>query len=208
MYTSLFQHNFPRTLEALILHMLSPVGAEVLTQKFDGIDQQTSEEDRYRLLLQWLLNCSLSQKITYWFLLNFILLIVYLFRNNFYQAFYGAFDDQFAAMDAILTGKESFAHQVVLWSWITLYGACYVSYCLVTEIYYYLKNYIFLLKCFLCVYLRWLGSMNFLCKHPAILSFFPKSFSPFPHLNRRAEGKGYWKENIVWIWFNSVSRKM
>ncbi|XP_021897994.1 uncharacterized protein LOC110814746 isoform X2 [Carica papaya] len=70
-------HNFPRTLEALILHMLSPVGAEVLTQKFDGIDQQTSEED----------------------------------RNNFYQAFYGAFDDQFAAMDAILTGKESFAHQ-------------------------------------------------------------------------------------------------
>ena len=70
-------HNFPRTPEALILHMLSPVGAEVLTQKFDGIDQQTSEED----------------------------------RNNFYQAFYGAFDDQFAAMDAILTGKESFAHQ-------------------------------------------------------------------------------------------------
>ncbi|OAO89861.1 hypothetical protein AXX17_AT5G19760 [Arabidopsis thaliana] len=37
---------FPRTLEALILHMLSPIAAEVLTQKFDEIDQQTGEEDR------------------------------------------------------------------------------------------------------------------------------------------------------------------
>ncbi|GLT77087.1 hypothetical protein SLA2020_487050 [Shorea laevis] len=70
-------HNFPRTLEALILHLLSPVGAEVLTRKFDEIDQQNSEED----------------------------------RNKFYQIFYGAFDDQFAAMDVILNGKESFAHQ-------------------------------------------------------------------------------------------------
>ncbi|XP_031287115.1 uncharacterized protein LOC116145821 isoform X2 [Pistacia vera] len=69
--------NFPRTLEALILHMLSPVGAEVLTRKFDEMDQQTSEED----------------------------------RNKFYEIFYGAFDDQFAAMDAILNGKESFALQ-------------------------------------------------------------------------------------------------
>ncbi|KAG6703506.1 hypothetical protein I3842_07G088600 [Carya illinoinensis] len=67
--------NFPRTLEALILHMLSPVGAEVLTRKFDEMDQQLSEED----------------------------------RNKFYQVFYGAFDDQFTAMDAILNGKESFA---------------------------------------------------------------------------------------------------
>ncbi|KAJ0261222.1 2-oxoglutarate [Hirschfeldia incana] len=37
---------FPRTLEALILHMLSPVAAEVLTQKFDEIDQQSGEENR------------------------------------------------------------------------------------------------------------------------------------------------------------------
>ncbi|KAJ0113280.1 hypothetical protein Patl1_03294 [Pistacia atlantica] len=74
-----FQQNFPRTLEALILHMLSPVGAEVLTRKFDEMDQQTSEED----------------------------------RNKFYEIFYGAFDDQFAAMDAILNGKESFALQGV-----------------------------------------------------------------------------------------------
>ncbi|KAJ4727409.1 2-oxoglutarate (2OG) and Fe(II)-dependent oxygenase superfamily protein [Melia azedarach] len=70
-------HNFPRTLEALILHLLSPVGAEVLTRKFDEMDQQTSEED----------------------------------RSKFYQVFYGVFDDQFAAMDAILNGKESFALQ-------------------------------------------------------------------------------------------------
>ncbi|XP_044487034.1 uncharacterized protein LOC123212064 [Mangifera indica] len=69
--------NFPRTLEALILHMLSPVGAEVLTRKFDEMDQQTSEAD----------------------------------RSKFYENFYGAFDDQFAAMDAILNGKEAFACQ-------------------------------------------------------------------------------------------------
>ncbi|KAK6260032.1 hypothetical protein SCA6_014506 [Theobroma cacao] len=70
-------HNFPKTLEALILHLLSPVGAEVLTRKFDEIDQQNTEED----------------------------------RNKFYQVFYGVFDNQFAAMDAILNGKESFARQ-------------------------------------------------------------------------------------------------
>ncbi|KAH9785685.1 JmjC domain-containing protein [Citrus sinensis] len=70
-------HNFPRTLEVLILHLLSPVGAEVLTRKFDDMDQKTSEED----------------------------------RKKFYQVFYGAFDDQFAAMDAILNQKELFALQ-------------------------------------------------------------------------------------------------
>ncbi|XP_031374727.1 uncharacterized protein LOC116189274 isoform X2 [Punica granatum] len=66
---------FPRTLEALVLHLLSPLGAEVLTRKFDELDERTSEED----------------------------------RNKFYQLFYGAFDDQFAAMEAILNGKELFA---------------------------------------------------------------------------------------------------
>ncbi|KAK7345861.1 hypothetical protein VNO77_16474 [Canavalia gladiata] len=70
-------HNFPRTLEALILHVLSPVGAEVLTRKFDEMDQQTLEED----------------------------------RNRFYEVFYSAFDDQSAAMNSILKGKESFAQQ-------------------------------------------------------------------------------------------------
>ncbi|VVB17064.1 unnamed protein product [Arabis nemorensis] len=68
---------FPRTLEALILHMLSPVAAEVLTQKFDEIDQETGEED----------------------------------RNQFYREFYGAFDDESAAMDIILSRKEAFAFQ-------------------------------------------------------------------------------------------------
>uniref|UniRef100_A0A2P2MTY2 Hypoxia-inducible factor 1 alpha inhibitor n=1 Tax=Rhizophora mucronata TaxID=61149 RepID=A0A2P2MTY2_RHIMU len=72
-----FQHNFRRTLEVLILHLLSPVGAEVLTRKFDEMDQLTSQES----------------------------------RKKFYQVFYSAFDDQLAAMDAILNGKESFALQ-------------------------------------------------------------------------------------------------
>ncbi|OMO77635.1 hypothetical protein CCACVL1_14932 [Corchorus capsularis] len=73
-------NNFPRTLEALVLHLLSPVGAEVLTRKFDELDQKNTEED----------------------------------RNKFYQVFYGVFDNQVAAMDAILNGKEAFARQVTL----------------------------------------------------------------------------------------------
>ncbi|KAI4378566.1 hypothetical protein MLD38_016025 [Melastoma candidum] len=69
--------RFPRTLEALVLYLLSPLAAEVLTQKFDQMDHETSNED----------------------------------RTKFYQKFYGAFDDQFAAMETILRGKESFAEQ-------------------------------------------------------------------------------------------------
>ncbi|XP_042377369.1 bifunctional peptidase and (3S)-lysyl hydroxylase JMJD7-like isoform X2 [Zingiber officinale] len=69
--------NFPRTLEALILYMLSPKGAEVLTRKFDEMDQQTNKEA----------------------------------QAEFYRLFYSVFDDQFAAMDVILNGKESFAFQ-------------------------------------------------------------------------------------------------
>jgi hypothetical protein len=30
-----------------MLHLLSPVGAEVLTRKFDEVDQHTTEDDRY-----------------------------------------------------------------------------------------------------------------------------------------------------------------
>ncbi|KAH7652266.1 tRNA(Phe) (7-(3-amino-3-carboxypropyl)wyosine(37)-C(2))-hydroxylase protein [Dioscorea alata] len=70
-------HYFPRTLEALVLHMLSPTGAEVLTRKFDEMDQQTTKEQ----------------------------------QKEFYQKFYSVFDDQHAAMDAILNGKEIFAFQ-------------------------------------------------------------------------------------------------
>ncbi|MCI07415.1 JmjC domain-containing protein D, partial [Trifolium medium] len=72
-----FQNNFPRTLEALVLHVLSPVGAEVLTRKFDEMDEQTLEED----------------------------------RNRFYEVFYSVFDDQSAAMNSILKGKELFTQQ-------------------------------------------------------------------------------------------------
>lgn len=39
-------HQFPRTLEALILHVLSPIGAEVLTRKFDEMDQQVTNEQQ------------------------------------------------------------------------------------------------------------------------------------------------------------------
>ncbi|KAK9055751.1 hypothetical protein SSX86_026836 [Deinandra increscens subsp. villosa] len=70
-------NHFPRTLEALVLHLVSPVGAEVLTRKFEEMDQLTNEED----------------------------------RNKFYDAFYGVFDDQFAVMDILLNGKESFSCQ-------------------------------------------------------------------------------------------------
>ncbi|KAI4301196.1 hypothetical protein L6164_034499 [Bauhinia variegata] len=69
--------NFPRTLEAFVLHVLSPVGAEVLTRKFDEMDKQILEED----------------------------------RNRFYEIFYSAFDDQSAAMNSILKGKEAFARR-------------------------------------------------------------------------------------------------
>lgn len=34
------------------------------------------------------------------------------YRNQFYQIFYGVFENQFVAMDALLTAKESFARQV------------------------------------------------------------------------------------------------
>ncbi|XP_012569801.1 lysine-specific demethylase JMJ31 isoform X2 [Cicer arietinum] len=70
-------NNFPRTLEALVLHVLSPVGAEVLTRKFDEMDEQALEGD----------------------------------RNKFYEVFYSAFDDQSAAMNSILKGKELFTQQ-------------------------------------------------------------------------------------------------
>ncbi|KAG1368364.1 putative tRNA wybutosine-synthesizing protein 5 [Cocos nucifera] len=39
-------HHFPRTLEALILHTLSPTAAEVLTRKFDEMDQLTTKEQQ------------------------------------------------------------------------------------------------------------------------------------------------------------------
>uniref|UniRef100_A0A1D1Z6Y6 tRNA wybutosine-synthesizing protein 5 n=1 Tax=Anthurium amnicola TaxID=1678845 RepID=A0A1D1Z6Y6_9ARAE len=67
--------SFPRTLEALIVQMLSPMAAEVLTRKFDEMDQQTTKGQ----------------------------------QNEFYQLFYGVFDDPSAAMTSILNGKESFA---------------------------------------------------------------------------------------------------
>ncbi|KAF0919135.1 hypothetical protein E2562_028440 [Oryza meyeriana var. granulata] len=71
-------HTFPRTLEALVLNMLGPIGAEILTRKFDEMDQQATKEQ----------------------------------QSEFYKTFYGVFDDQYAAMDALLNGKELFSFQV------------------------------------------------------------------------------------------------
>lgn len=70
-------NNFPRTLEALVLHALTPVGSEILTRKLEEMDQLISGED----------------------------------QNQFYQIFYGVFDDPCAAMDVLLNGKELFARQ-------------------------------------------------------------------------------------------------
>jgi hypothetical protein len=47
-----FQHTFPRTLESLVLNMLGPVGAEILTRKFDEMDQQTTKEEQSVLFCQ------------------------------------------------------------------------------------------------------------------------------------------------------------
>lgn len=71
-------HAFPRTLEALILNMLGPIGAEMLTRKFDEMDQQTTKEE----------------------------------QADFYKTFYSVFEDQYAAMDTLLNGKELFSFQV------------------------------------------------------------------------------------------------
>uniref|UniRef100_A0A0E0JPC1 JmjC domain-containing protein n=1 Tax=Oryza punctata TaxID=4537 RepID=A0A0E0JPC1_ORYPU len=71
-------HTFPRTLEALVLNMLGPIGAEILTRKFDEMDQQATKEQ----------------------------------QSEFYKTFYSVFDDQYAAMDALLNGKEMFSFQV------------------------------------------------------------------------------------------------
>lgn len=71
-------HTLPRTLESLVLNMLGPVGAEILTRKFDEMDQQTTKEE----------------------------------QSEFYKIFYSVFDDQYAAMDALLNGKELFSFQI------------------------------------------------------------------------------------------------
>uniref|UniRef100_A0A0D9V6B9 JmjC domain-containing protein n=1 Tax=Leersia perrieri TaxID=77586 RepID=A0A0D9V6B9_9ORYZ len=72
--------TFPRTLEALVLNMLGPIGAEILTRKFDEMDQQATKEQ----------------------------------QSEFYKTFYNVFDDQYAAMDSLLNGKEFFSFQTLL----------------------------------------------------------------------------------------------
>lgn len=68
-------NQFPRTLEALIIHGLSPIGAEIMTRKFDEMDKEVAKEE----------------------------------QEEFYRLFYSVFDDQHAAMETILKGKECFS---------------------------------------------------------------------------------------------------
>ncbi|BAU01880.1 hypothetical protein VIGAN_11122200 [Vigna angularis var. angularis] len=42
--------------------------------------------------------------------------------NGFYEAFYSAFDDQSAAMNSILKGKELFTQQALKTYWINLWS--------------------------------------------------------------------------------------
>lgn len=56
-----FQHKYPRTLEALVLYALSPLGAEILTRKFEEMDQIVAEEDRYLYLIQF---CPLKKEVS------------------------------------------------------------------------------------------------------------------------------------------------
>ncbi|XP_078436005.1 2-oxoglutarate (2OG) and Fe(II)-dependent oxygenase superfamily protein isoform X2 [Wolffia australiana] len=46
-------HNFPRTLEALVLHSLSPIAAEVLTTKFHILDLKSSKEEQSEFYQQF-----------------------------------------------------------------------------------------------------------------------------------------------------------
>lgn len=84
--------------------MLSPTGAEVLTRKFDEMDQQTTKEEQYISIVL----CFLFRN----FCNDDFLVHLTSCRKEFYQKFYSVFDDQHAAMDAILNGKEIFSFQV------------------------------------------------------------------------------------------------
>ncbi|XP_031474440.1 lysine-specific demethylase JMJ31 isoform X2 [Nymphaea colorata] len=88
--------SFPRTLEALVLHMLSPAGAEILTQKFDEMDKKTTKEEQY-VKVPFAVHC----------------IDTLLSLNEFYSLLYGIFDDRSAVMDAILNRKEAFGFQVL-----------------------------------------------------------------------------------------------
>jgi hypothetical protein len=76
------------------------------------MDEQTLEEDRYFLLsnmyylykyFMWLV----VKKITSYYFFR-----LFNHRNRFYEVFYSVFDDQSAAMNSILKGKELFTQQV------------------------------------------------------------------------------------------------
>lgn len=98
-----FQHTFPRTLEGLVLNMLGPVGAEILTRKFDEMDQQTTKEEQSVL-------SPVSRGPHFKSFLNCLLVWC---RAKFYKIFYSVFEDHYAAMDVLLNGKELFSFQVL-----------------------------------------------------------------------------------------------
>jgi hypothetical protein len=42
------------------------------------------------------------------------------YRTEFYKKFYGVFEDQYTAMDALLNGKELFSFQVIIFHFMRL----------------------------------------------------------------------------------------
>lgn len=110
-----FQHNFPKTLEAFVLHALTPVGTEVLTRKFEQLDQMVAADDQYIPIP--LYGSFVLHEVQH---TDLILNNFYVFRSLFYQKFYSVFDDTSSAMEALLNGKESFASQVLLFFYVLL----------------------------------------------------------------------------------------
>jgi hypothetical protein len=103
-----FQHTFPRTLEGLVLNILGPTGAEILTRKFDEMDQQSTPEEQWVTSHVIFLICTIGTLLNFW---------LAWYRAEFYKIFYSAFNDQYAAMDVLLNRKELFSFQVLLFSW-------------------------------------------------------------------------------------------
>lgn len=80
---------FPRSLERLVLHGLSPVAAELLTAKFEAAASGEGADSGHS---------SEGPDID---------------QQSFYERFYSVFEDERRAMAAFLAGKERFAFQAL-----------------------------------------------------------------------------------------------
>jgi hypothetical protein len=76
------------------------------------MDEHTLEEDRYFLIC----TIFISDKYFMWLVVkkitSYYFFRLFNHRNKFYEVFYSVFDDQSAAMNSILKGKELFTQQV------------------------------------------------------------------------------------------------